>query len=507
MAFSLDGTILATGGQDNLVRLWDVDHRTELARLSGHSQLVEAIAFSPDGKWLVSVSGNYRMPEQSGEIRVWDIEGTSTRAVQSFLPATGPLTGLSFSPRGKTFATSGGDGAVHVWAFDPKLPNESQTAQRLWPRVAIRPKARDAVTSLVASPDGKLIAAGTRGAVSLYQPGVGFQDFGVVPAAVRELRDARLDGNGLGSAIMKVAISSDGKLLATSSASGISMIWDIHSGKELAHLTRPYVTTFPIAFTPRGAQLLVTWRDNYIHSWNFLTSESKPLFSQYRPGGLEISPDGKLLAVFGEGDPSGRVTLLNAETGDEVGSLVQPGVPAEVTCLRFTPDGKTLVVANRQRLNDTGNGQDGQNMTEKDLESLNNTEFALLALRGKGHDGQEIPQDALESDYLNVWDLAIKTKRSGRRWNQPILDIAISPDGNHLAVVGGKPGESGYKNNAILWSNWKPSQPGEGTLRSLDGHGDIVRAVAFFDGGREVVTACDDGLIRFWKVSTAKSTK
>ena len=252
MAFSPDGTILATGGHDNRVRLWDVEHRTELARLSGHSQLVEAVAFSPDGKWLVSVSGNSRMPEQSGEIRVWDIGGTSTYAVQTLLPATGPVTGLSFAPHGKTFATCGGDGAVNVWAFDPKRPSKSQMIPPLWPRVAIRPKAGDAVTSLAASPDGKLLAAGTHGAVYLYQPGVGFQDFGVVPAVVSDLRDRRHEVNGLGSWNMKLAISPDGKLLASSTANGFNTIWDTKTGKQVVRQERPYATTL-------SARLYTRW--------------------------------------------------------------------------------------------------------------------------------------------------------------------------------------------------------------------------------------------------------
>ena len=222
MAYSPDGTILATGGQDNLVRLWDVEHRTELARLSGHSQLVKAVAFSPDGKWLISVSGNYRTPEESGEIRIWDIDGTRTRPVQTLLPATGPISGLSFAPDGKTFATSGGDGTVRVWSFEPKVPSQNDKAQILWPRSAIEPKSGDAVTSLAAWPDAKWLAAGTRGAIHLYLP-AGSAPEDIDPALARVIKtheNPLQDQYAFGSAIMKLAISPDGKLLASSSASG-----------------------------------------------------------------------------------------------------------------------------------------------------------------------------------------------------------------------------------------------------------------------------------------------
>ena len=65
VAFSPDGTRLASGCADNTIRLWDVATGTQVAELRGHRAYVHAVAFSPDGTRLASCSGDFT-------VRVWD---------------------------------------------------------------------------------------------------------------------------------------------------------------------------------------------------------------------------------------------------------------------------------------------------------------------------------------------------------------------------------------------------------------------------------------------------
>ena len=398
---------------------------------------MEAVAFSPDGRWLVSVGGSYRQPEKSGEVRVWDIAATSTRPRWAFEPETGPISGLAFAPDGKTFATSGGDGSVHLWGLDPADAVRYQEPDQLWPIAAIAPaKGLDGaigVMSLAVSPDGSLLAAGTRHEIRTYQLPAGTER-GVL--------------RGHESGVMKLAFSRDGRRLASSAADGSNRVWDITgAGKELGILKRPYVTTWPIAFTADGSKLLVTWRDNFLYAWDFTTGSRQPVGSQYRAGGLELSPDGESLAVFGERDPSGVISIMR---GGKVAmtlptSSEEPAGLVEVAAVKFAPDGKTIYSAQQRRLKTDPDGA------------------------GKV-DGPDLRSD-------EVFELVSWSDANGKLVQHlpavrgPIRDITVSPDGKTLVLAGGRAGtQSG---EAYLW------HAGESQVAAtLGGHRGPVRAAA-----------------------------
>ena len=114
VSFNSDGTILASGGQDRIVRLWDVSTGSELRTLTGHTSVVNSVSFSPDGTILASGG-------QDRTVRLWDTNTGSelrtltghTRSVRN-LVRSGVIS-VSFSPNGKMIASGGADNTIRLW--------------------------------------------------------------------------------------------------------------------------------------------------------------------------------------------------------------------------------------------------------------------------------------------------------------------------------------------------------------------------------------------------------
>ncbi len=145
LAFSRDGSKLASGGPDALAKVWDAKTRKVLKMLKGHEPgYVWGVAFSPNGKLLAS----------SGEktTRVWD---TSTGAQRLELP-TGSTRASTFDSSGGLLVTGGDDGFLRVW--DVAKGKELTSARN-----------GGTIASVILSPDGSRVAVNSSGAVSVWR--------------------------------------------------------------------------------------------------------------------------------------------------------------------------------------------------------------------------------------------------------------------------------------------------------------------------------------------------
>jgi RNA polymerase sigma factor (sigma-70 family) len=276
VCFSPDGRKLVSGAAytDNVVRVWDPLTGELFSQMRGHPWGVEAVAYAPDGKLIASGS-------QDETIRLWDAD--TGREVRRLEAKDGMIYAMAFAPDGKTIAGGGKRKAVHLW--DVATGRELRSFDN----------PGKFILKMAFSPDGQRLA--TRG---IDEKEIRLWDV----AKGEPIRRLPCSSAGVPS----LAFSPDGQFLAAGADDATVRLWDVSSGEERRTLAVPpgeAGRTFSIAFSPDGRTLAAgngEGGSSTIRLWELSSGRVRALFEGAHAQGtasLAFSPDGTLLASGG----------------------------------------------------------------------------------------------------------------------------------------------------------------------------------------------------------------
>lgn len=287
------------------------DKKPPLQRLTlkGHKDEVSEVVFTPDGRFLISLSyGDYT-------IRMWDLSAGSE--VQMLRSEKRP-TGMDISPDGTVLVTTDVSGVVTLWPLKAAgglgKPRSLTPVTGLHSRVAVSPNgklfataSRDRVVTVWSLPEGTMIEK-----IETHEP------------------------------MHSVAFSPSGELLAAGSNTNTFTLWDLRGGKG-----RTYTISgvsgesdiSSIAFSPDGKYLATGHMDSSITVWD--AENQREIHNFYVPQSsvraIRFSPDG---GVFATANQDNRVRLWNTETAEEI--MVLKGHKDSVICIAFSPKSRIL---------------------------------------------------------------------------------------------------------------------------------------------------------------------
>lgn len=293
------------------------------------------------------------------------------------------------------------------------------------------------------------------------------------------LSNARMTMRGHEGAVNSVAVSPDGKRLATASNDHTARIWDVATGQSLVTLRGHTDRVNGVAFSPDGRFVATASDDRTIRLWDAKTWQSLTTLNGYKAAVISVgfSPDGKLIATGSEG---GSVRIWEAVAGRPSPLRDFPGHEIGVHSVAFSPDGKFLLTAGPEtvKLWDVATGDLLRKLPDTP------THFSVAF----SPDGKMFV--TAESDgNLHVWDS--KTMEMLARWSghkDSIFMVAFSPDSQYIITASGD-------DTARIWDARTKTE-----LATLRGHSGGVHGAAFGPDGKFVITAGADKTVRLWDV-------
>jgi WD40 repeat protein len=457
VAFRPQGDLLATGHDDNVVRIWDLHGMEVLRELQGRDRAVSALAFSVDGQFLASAG-------EGRTIFLWNVETGELRG--RLVGHTDRIPALAWHPDRRRLVSAGWDTTARVWdvtTCEPIILLNSHAAQ---------------VHMLAFSPDGQWLAcADSANAIHVWDANRN--------RTVRILRDHA-------SEVRCLAFSPDGQTLASGGTDHVIHLGDAQARADQEEQADPLVSRTCVAVSPDTQRLFSLGTATNLRVWDAATGEPA-LELQDAPvlRAFALSPSGSWLAAsVATGPTQSALGLWDARTG--LRQVALEGQGGTITALAFAPDSTLLASAGFQS-SDVWLWRVPQGDPVLLIPGAADGCFVeALAFHPQGGllavGGIDWLATSGVDGHVAVWDVAQRTRTAvfpgGAR------SVAFHPSGQYLAVAS-------LRQTVHVWDVT------EGRIvTDLIGHLDLVLCLAYSPDGEWLVTAGDDRSVRLWEART-----
>ena len=458
LALSPTGDILYSCSNDRAIERWETASGRQLAALPGHRATVTALMVGPAGRQLASGS-------RSGHVRLWDT--ASGRCLQDLLGHDQAIHSLAFAPAGDTLASGSRDGTVRLWK--PELPAT----------LAAIPLPTPATTTCF-SPDGRLLAIGTRGQVELWD----------AVAAVR-LHSFKTHG---GRPTM-IAFSPSGSRLAVSfvaaDGAGETRVWQLSLPEAPLFLRDAAPTTgghWTVCFSPDETTVLTTTGLSRLAAWS--TADGTRRFSLKPRGASKVFRVPPALGLGGSRLAYLTAQLFDANTGKPVAEL---NPHAQVTAVATSPDGRLLATGLAVGSVLVDDLETGERLTESAHHAGSILATAISP------DGRFVAAGS-EDGAVQLWEIATPGEP---RWflghEGQVAKLLFTPDGQRLITAS----DDG---TVRIWQLDSGQE-----LLALPGSGEHPETTVLSPAGDRLVTVVDETgerpAVRIWGLANAEVFK
>ena len=462
LAFSPDGSLLASGGFDAAVRLWEASLDTPREDIP-HPGPVFALTWSPDGSLLASgdFAGTTRLWErqQSGPARLW----------QTLSGHNGMVRGLAFAPDGSVLASASWDSTVKLWdlASGRCLETLSGHAGR--------------VQALAWSADGATLASGSFDHTIRLWDG-------------KEGR-ARSVLLGHSAAVYSLVFTPDGRYLLSGGEDGSLRLWEVDRGQGVRVMQGSLPSLNDLDWNPDGSQLVSGGTDMLVTIWDVAGGTPPRVLHGHRRNvyGAAWSPDGSLLASSGW---DSTIRLWDPTTGTCT-QILRDSDSADtdfygVYGVAWSPDGELLACGTYQR------GVQVWDVASRSLRWVGREHAIWLRRVAWSPDGTRVVAGG-DDGSVYLWDATDGTHQRQLAGHQGVvMSVAWSPDGRQLASVGS--GRGGGE--LFVWDVHSGKR-----VHAFEGLPGVVSALSWFPSGKFVVSGGSDGRLRWWDMQNGECVR